>query len=333
MKQFLSRLLKFLLIALIPFTALAAGYLYFDPFKVLRPYSNYSYSFVIPNRDYISTEMFLQNEPKQHYNSFVFGSSRTLAFRPSHWTKYLPAGAKPFMLDASAESVYGIDTKLKLLDSMNVPIDNALIVICRDMSFKHDANHEGHLFIKHPATSGENKLDFQLEFFKAHLNPKFLTCFYSYVSTMKFKPFMQGYIENRRITYDSITNEINIVDQEEEVTLHPEEYYQKRAKVFYPRIGERVDSLPRINKKQQAMLQEIHDILEKKHSNYKVVLSPIYEQMKFNAADMEILNRIFSSHIYDFTGMNAFTAKKTNYYENTHFRPSVGDSILANIYP
>jgi hypothetical protein len=332
MKQFITKLSYFALIGIIPILALFSSYLYFDPFKVLRPYNNYSYPYVIPNRDYISTTMFINNHKKNNYNSFVLGSSRTLAFRPNSWHKYLSDNDSPFMFDASSESIYGIYTKLKYLDSTNIEIKNALIILCRDASFSYEENQKGHLFIKDPATSGENNLAFQYEFFKAYYNILFLFNFYSYKILGTYKPFMSGYIENRKITYDTLTNEINIIDQETEILQDPSEYYKRRKQLFYDRIGEKTDSIQRITKKHKFMLREIKRILHENKTCYKIVISPLYEQIKINPSDLSFLKKEFGNNLYDFSGKNSFTDNKINYYETSHFRPSVGDSIFKMIY-
>jgi len=303
-----------------------------DPFKVLKKYNDYSYPFVIPNRDVISTEMFVKNYPKYHYNSFIFGSSRTLAYRPSSWARKLDESDKVFMFDASAESIYGIYTKLKFLDSRNINIKNSLIILCRDVSFLNKANHQGHLFIKDPLTSGESEFDFQATFFKAYLNPKFFFSYYVYLNTKKYKPFMAGYIENRKIRFDPVNNAITILDQEDEITNQTKRYYEVRNKLFYKRGEEQIDSVVEINKEFDYMLSEIKRILVKHKTNYKIVLSPLYEQIKFNPKDLKKLQNLFGENVYDFSGKNTFTDKVTNYYEISHYRPIVGDTILNIIY-
>jgi hypothetical protein len=276
--------------------------------------------------------MFVNNHKKNNYNSFILGSSRTLAFRPNSWRKYLPDDDSPFMFDASGESIYGIYTKLKYLDSTNIEIKNALIILCRDVSFSSSENHKGHLFIKHPATSGESSLSFQLDFIKAYFSSKFLINFYSYKILGSYKSFMSGYIEKRKITFDTLTNEINIIDQETEVIQHPTEYYATRKELFYERIDEKTDSIQRITKKQILMLKEVKRILEKNNTNYKIILSPLYEQIKFNPVDLALLRDEFGNNLFDFSGKNSFTDNKINFYETSHFRPIVGDSILKIIY-
>ncbi|MDD2964839.1 MAG: hypothetical protein PHQ65_10725 [Bacteroidales bacterium] len=332
MKPFLTRLLWFLTIPLAATLLLAGGYVINDPFEVLRPPRDFSHPAVVPNRDFISTTIFLRQNPTQQYDSFIFGSSRTMGFKPSHWQKFLPDGAKVFMFDASQESVYGISTKLEWLDRNGVEIKNVLIVLCRDYSFANTTNHKGHLFIKHPATSGENPLWFHVSFFRAYTSPRFLAAFYGYKLIGGYRPFMRGYIEQKDITYDTLTNETNIVDQELEITTRPDQYYAKRAKVFYNRAAETTDPMPRITPEAKKHLETIARILQKHQTNYRVVMSPLYEQIKLNPADANILKQTFGNRFFDFTGANTFTNDKHNYYETNHFRPKVGDSIMRVMY-
>jgi len=332
MYQFIKKLTHFSSAGLIVLLTLFLLYFYLDPFKVLRHYDDYSNPFVIPNRDYVSTVMFINNYQKNGYNSFVFGSSRTLAFRPSTWKKYLSENDSPLMFDASVESIYGIYMKLKYLDSINVEMKNALVILCRDASFSRSENHKGHLFIKHPATSGESKLTFQFEFFTAYLIPKFLLSFYSYKVLGTYKPFMHGFIQEKKIAIDSLSNEMSMIEQETELAQNPEEYYAKRKALFYERTGERTDSIQRIKKRHMFMLQEIKRIFEKNNTEYKIIISPLYEQIKFHPSDLLILKNEFGSNLYDFSGKNSITDNKFNYYETSHYRKNVGDSLLKSIY-
>jgi hypothetical protein len=332
MKQFLKKLFGFLSIALLPLLILLAGYIYYDPFKILRAYKDYSYPYVIPNRDYVSTEVFLKNEKKQDYNSFIFGSSRTIAFPPATWKKYLHDTDRVYLFDASGEAIYGIYTKLKFLDEQNVKIDNALLLFCRDAIFRYTENFDEHLTIKHPAVSGESWLLFHYVFFKAYLNSKFLASFYNYTFTKKFKPYMTGFIEERKIFCDTVSNGLRILNQEKEIAQDPAGYYQRRNNLFYTRKGEAADSVNRINEKSLFMLNEIKRILLKHRTNYKIVLSPIYDEVKFHPEDLIILRNIFGNNLYDFTGDNNVTRSKYNWYEDKHFRPFIGDSLLNLMY-
>jgi len=311
---------------------LLGGYFYYDPFKVIYNYNDYSNLRIIPNRDYVSTEMFLKNRQKEQYNSFIFGSSRTLAFKPSLWKKHLDNEAKIYSFDASAESIYGIYKKIKLIDSLNISINNALIIICRDCTFQKTTNHEEHLFVKHSALTGENKYHFQTRFLKSYLSPKFLFRFYPYILTGRYMKWMKGYVEFRKIIFDPKTNEITILDQEIEIKTNPSLYYAKRKALFYNRYGEKHDSTQRIKDLHIKMLAEINKIFIKHNTNYRIVLSPLYEQIKFSDMDYKTLKILFSENLYDYSGKNEFTESIFNYYETAHFRPFIGERIFNLIY-
>lgn len=312
--------------------ALVCYYYFADPFKVIHQCNDYSYPKTIPNRDFISTQSYLDKHVANKYNSFIFGSSRTLGFRVNSWKRYLDSSANPFVFDASSESLAGIHQKIKYLDSMNVDIRNVLILLCRDCSFLNTINETRHLIIKHPEISRKSNWRFQLSFLSAYFDNKFLARYLVYKITGKYKPWMRGYIEYRDIKYDSVNNELTIVDQENEIIKDENLYYEKRQNIFYDRKAERIDSVAIIDEVNRNYLVEIKNILEKRKANYKIILSPLYEQKKFNPADKKLLSSVFGQRLYDFTGKNKFTDNCRNFYEASHFRPLVGDSLLALVY-
>ena len=185
MKVFLKNFFRFILFCFGPFLViLLAGYFYFDPFKVLTKYNDKDFCYdslphINMNRDYMSTELFLKNYSTYHYNSFIFGSSRSLSYKPETWKKYLKPDDSPYSFDAFSESINSICNKLKFLDARHVKIDNALVVICRDWSFRKGASTND----KHPLVSGENKLIFYGTCLLNYFNLKFLKAYYTYQLT------------------------------------------------------------------------------------------------------------------------------------------------------
>src|SRR5215204_6317696 len=105
----MTRFIKKATLLLLPFIILGGLYIYLDPFKVLRNYHNYypEDNFMVYNRDHISSQKYITNKDKYGYNSFIFGSSRTIAFKTPDWKPLLPPGSNPFLYDASVESIYG----------------------------------------------------------------------------------------------------------------------------------------------------------------------------------------------------------------------------------
>jgi len=336
MKKYITKTILFFLPLSICISGVIITYLALDPFRVLWTYdfSKNLHTIAAINRDFQTTEFFVQKYPQYHYNSFIFGSSRTIAFLPEHWKKYLPDNSSIFHFDASVESIYGIYTKLEYLEDHNIPIKNALIILCRDCSFVPD-QQKGHLFIKHPLTSGENTRDFQFAFFKVFLDPRFLKNYIEYSITKTYKPYMQNYIldPNNIVKIDSITNTIYALDEEQRIAENMEKYYKNdKLRLTEHCETEQIDSISHIDAKQEEALQKIVQILERNKTNYRVVISPLWEQIKCNDNDMKILRKHFGENLYDFSGKNKYTAPKSNYYEWSHYRPFVGDSIMSKIY-
>jgi hypothetical protein len=68
-------------------------------------------------------------------------------------------------------------------------------------------------------------------------------------------------------------------------------------------------------------------------TEYFIVISPLYNQIKMNALDVVKLQQIFSEQrVYDFSGVNRFTEDYTHYYERSHYRPFVAAMVLDSIY-
>lgn len=321
-------------IAAIPFIALLSGFIVFDPFQIIYRYEDYSEKgYVIPNRDFISTEVYIRNKEKYHYNSFVFGSSRTLAFETNAWKRYLNNDAHPFKFDASGETIFGIHSKIKYIDEQHdTTIKNALLIVCSDATFSRDTDSKGHLVIKHPVIAKTSWVDFYREFLKSYFNIRFLVSYYLYKITGNYYPFMQRYIEFRKIKYDTISNDLYIVDQEAEHEKDTIGYYNKRKKIFYNRSNSYRCTEPSINPRQIVMLTEIKGIFAKHGTNYKIIISPLYDQLYLNKTDLLKLQSIFGKNVYDYSGVNELTNSIYNYYETIHYRPIIGEKIMQEIY-
>jgi len=326
--------LKLLLISL-PIIFLLGLFFITDPFRIIYHYKDYSENmYVIPNRDFVSSEMYLRNAKVYRYNSFIFGSSRTIAYKTKSWKKHLPPSASPFVFDASGESIFGIYKKIKYLDKTGAPLENCLLIFCTDCTFAKETDHTEHLGIKHPTIAGSSWINFYAVFIKDYFDNRFLKSYIQYLVTKKYSPSMKGYIEYRKTKFDQITNDEWLMDQEKELAEDPIGYYEKRKDLFYKRDSFIADFKPQISKKQRSMLNEMEAIFVKHHTNFKIVISPLYSQIKMNNSDIDILKNTFGQvHVFNFSGKNCFTAKKEHYYENSHYRPFVGDSILNIIYP
>lgn len=331
MKLFLRRVLQFLILPVIVFIGLLAGYIIYDPFKVVKSYDDYSTSFNV-NRGYISTETFLRNYPKHKYNSFIFGSSRIFGFHVSSWKNHLDTHAIVYSFDAYGEKISGMYHKLRFLDEKGVDIKNVLLCFDTDYTFRKRENEPRYLYIEHPASSNISWIEFHEVTFETYLNPSFLYSLYAkelFGANNKF--VNRHYSLDGGITYDTITNEPRRKDLDSKIEKNSEAYY---SQVYFYTVTETGEPpYPVIDDQAKKYMQQIKEIFDKHHTDYRIVLNPLYSQEIFHRRDMETINKVFGSdRVYNFTGYNNITKNKYNYYEESHFRPFIGDSIMNIIY-
>src|SRR5688572_15798010 len=295
MKKFL---LKFLLFSL-PVLILLALFAVYDPFKVVRHHDDFYAGevdslppFVTPNRDYVSSELYINNRDKYGYNSFIFGSSRTLAYDTRDWKKHLDTSAHPFLFDAMSENINGIFRKIEYIDNSGGQLKNCLILFDGDVTFHSNPENTGHLYVKHPAVAGDSWfpgadwLSFYSEFIKSYFDPDFLWNYYKFILTKKrAENFSDKWIVWSKFKFDLVTNDMLLSGLDEQINKDPETYYRERAGIFYERDSVKY-SPPTINEEQIKLLEEMKAIFNKQGTNYKIVISPLYTQAKFNDEDV-----------------------------------------------
>lgn len=333
----MSRFLFKLSLVAIPLVVLTIFYIVNDPFKVIWAYGSFYRSgypsVVTMNRDFVSLETFQRHEAEERWDSFIFGNSRSIFYEVKDWTPYIGSN-RTFHFDASGESLYGITRKLQFLDEHHVPVRNALIIL--DVgTLSVVTNSQGHLSLKHPLLSGQSWLDFQQEFFKAFLSSRFLLAYLDYSLTHRVKKYMKaGYLlSDHPIDYDLRHNEIRFGTDEQLIRRNPDAYYAPRAAIFYTRSVQQAVSAPAIKQPQITMLLEMAMILNSQHSNYRLIINPLYDQKQLSPADLSCLKQIFGpDRVYDFSGINDITKNYRNYYEDSHYRPHIARQVLSVVY-
>lgn len=303
-------------------------------FKVFYDYDDYyKNNFVGLNREFICTKTYQKYRATQKFNSFIFGSSRSHAFKCENWKNYLDANAKPFHFDASADGIYGLSTKVRYIDEMGDSIKDALVVIDRFSLVKLENNNPGHLFISPPALSKESSYFFYTRFLKASFDSKFLMAFCDYSLFHQHRDYMGTLIINSKYPIES--NKINcdlFYGHEKEILEDSLKYYTPLVKTG---VFERTNLLPvcKITDQEIKELKQVKEIFARQHTNYKIIISPVYDQIKMEPEQLALLNNIFGKeNVYDFSGINEFTNSIGNYYEWSHFRPAVANKIMSIVY-
>lgn len=336
MNKFLLSIIKFGSIGVIPFFILSLFYFIIDPFKVIYEYDSFveinQKAYVELNRDYVSTKTFDNNYQSQKYNSFIFGNSRSIIYQIYDWKKQIGGENRPYHFDASSETLYGLQRKVLYVDSIGGRLDNVLLVLDKSI-LKQDYYLKGVLYeISPQLINNKNFLSFHFTYLKAYFSPRFFIPITYFKLTNKLPFIFKGTLDYKSRVYDSISNELQFKKTEE--SINAEKYYtNERRAVFYKRSSVQKYSSPCISITQKKMLNTINEVFVNNKTNYKIIISPLYDQLKIDKKDLLYLNNIFGEkNVFDFSGINIFTNDYKNYYETSHYRPHVANEIMKIIY-
>ena len=327
-----------------PFFLFLLVYVYLDPYGVVFRFHSllkqperliFVHQPVTPNYEFDATEIYINNCDSYKFKSFILGGSVARNYRLRDWRKYIDDSAC-FHWDASKESIWGVEEKLRYLDIHKKQIKNVLIVLGAK-SFAEDSDENGHLFVKDYRLSGRNYLSFQRIFFEDFTDFDFLWAYlhlvipnHSYKVPIGGISFAQG-----GYWLDKVHNEIYNPDDDEKLSNDREKYYDERLKKFpQPILNHGTIYIRKsILKPQTVILNKIYSLLKKQGATYKIVISPGYDQKKIDSSDLQVLKNIFGTcNVFDFSGINLLTKNKYNFYDGVHYLPSVADQIMNVIY-
>ncbi len=317
MKKFIIRTSFFIGI---PLLLVFVVYLFADPFKTNSKFDLSDVNTL--NREYLSTELYLKNEKTQQYDSFIFGSSRGCGINTYKWRSYLPKGSKQFLFQAWGETITGIFQKIVFLDKRNVNIENAIILLDIPTSFSKTQEPTTAIELKHYKLSGKSKLYFHSTLFMEFLKPSEI------VKAI-------GEIFNKlpnKINFDTLSNDWNKSSRfnwaempEQDSTLNKIRFGKR------PKTEKQARKL--INPEFEDLLIQIASLFRKHQTNFKIIITPAYNQLGINPSDLALLEKIFSQeNVFDYSGKNLLTEDKYNFSDINHFDEIVGWKMLEEIY-
>lgn len=327
---------------LLPFLGISLSYFYFDPFKVLYSYKDQEFTNYYDNQPYelnreiMSVVMLGKNRSKYSYNSFIFGSCESFVFHSTSWIKYLNSNDVVFHFPAASESIYGINHKVKYLHRIKIPIKNCLVII-DNSTLRQTEPRNSTTHVSHPDISGETIFKFHFNMFKNFFSNMFCIQYIDYRLTGKVKGYMKNNmgISPGDISILEKSNEYYYSNYDNSIVKDSIKFYNKMRGKFYYRdsLNPVTIKYPIIGAKQISLLKEIKQIFEKEHTNYFIIISPMYDQVALNKNDLKAINNIFEEErVYDFSGINKYTRSEVNYYDNFHYKPYVADEIMKEIY-
>lgn len=329
MKRFL---ITISLVIVIPLLLLVGIYVWTDPFRCVHTFDINDVDDT--NREYLSTELFLRNNPKYHYNSFIFSSSRGGGMNTYQWKQYLPEGSQPFLFQAWSETLTGIELKLEYLSEHDVLIDNALLLFDIPGTFAKDQLPHEALSVKHQIFTGQSKFTYNaMQYFNFIQKPSL------------WVKSIQTRMSNTHVTCesDTITNDWYRSNQYNYTSLPPQDslkYCSNNARLSLMIHvehfnAENMVSSPLIDKCFESQLHHIKSILDTNHTDYHIIITPApcYTHPTINPNDFALLQKIFGAErVHDYSGKSEITEDVNNFADPSHFGLRVGYLIIEDIY-
>jgi hypothetical protein len=307
--------------------------IFWDPFKIFFKYSNEDYNDIGANRE--SYCLRLLDESTDTISNFIIGNSRSLAYRTNYWSRKI--NSKPnscFHYDGSGLGLYRLTNAVDYLCAQ-YQMKNLFIVFDLGM-LSEVSNPESIFSIQPPEVSGIDPIKFYSSFIKASINSTFILSKIVYFFTNRYYDFMKFYIPTSKYrSYTNIKTGDYTFPYEKAIELDSIGYYNSIPKMYelYDRSVNQVVSEKRINNKQIILLEKLKNILEKEKVSCKLVISPLYDQVRINESDLEFLIEIFGEdNVFDFSGINDLTNKVDHYYENSHYKPFIANEIMDEVY-
>lgn len=307
------------------------AYIHSDPYMDFGKKENYSWKFFFQQLGDIATKKLINSSTQ--YNSFIFGSSRTTSLYACYLNKILP-NSNFFHYGNWNETIGGIYNKLLLIDSLGYSIDNVVIYLDTDYTFQG----EGKCNISdHYLVTGQNRTDYLI----THFN-----IFYKNLTLDKIKILLGLNVDERIYTNwesDLNTNDPNhncnnpeIISTYSKIENDNEFVHKidslKNTGFLYERpLSQQYKEIIQISDSEKLLLLKLKDLFNKHSTNYYLVITPLYDQYKFNINDQDLVNKMFGDRVYDFSGINWMTSNEYNYPDRKHFQPYISKYMIDSI--
>jgi hypothetical protein len=325
-----SKFVKRTFLFLSPVLILALSYFVFDPFHVLKSYpfygSNYLKSF---NRNRMSTDTFLRNNKKYNFKSFIFGSSRSSAFRTYDWAKHIN-DPTPYHFDSFNDNISGIRGKIEFIENQGNKLENVLLVFDKDTFNEQYEESNSIVHHKDYRWTKENFFSYHFTFFKAYFQKQY---FVHYLDLKLFNTYRTSMDEffKFKYYYKAPFNDFYFPDNEAQIKEKGEAYFKEPDFVNRKPNPNGLEQLIKIH--HVVDLIAVKEMLKRNNTKFKVVFSPIFDQRILDPKDVKTLQNVFGKEsFYNYSGKNQYTNDVHNYYEPSHYMPSIGKRIMEEIY-
>ena len=330
MRKFFIRLIYFLCIPVFVLGLFTFFYIKRDVYLDFGYHRNYSWKYYYQSLGDISTKKLLH--ASTNYNSFILGSSRTVSLYACYIQKKIK-DARAFHYANWDETVGGMYAKLKLLDARGYRLSSVFIYFDTDYTFAENGQCKDY---DHYLLTNENKFAYYINHYLNFLPPQLDNDKTNILIGRKVNTAIFPDYESDLITNDSDHECSDSIISNYGKTNFDSVYNKridslKASGFLFKRSREEQFKEKQISIPEQKMLEAIRDILEKHKSRYYIVITPLYDQLKFDKSDMKIIRDLFGKNVYDFSGINSITDNEYNYPDRKHFLPYISKNIIDSI--
>jgi len=336
---------KSLLFILPPVVIFAVFFVMVDPFKVIGTYGPEDY---FPNPDVYPARVGMNKgvvtlnafnhslERGDTCNAFIFGSSISAYYDITYWKSRLKdeGHINAMHFDSSSETLYSMRHKVEYLDSKDIPIDYALIVL--DPIIMQNEDESSPFSIDPPILHTKNPLHalrFYYTFFRASTNADFFKNWIPFMIDGKYHNNGHNILfEFQPIVYDVRINQEFLPDFDHLIRDSTSTFYSKFPLVDSPDF-ETMAPISLSSGKLNA-LRKIASIFKKKSTDYRIIIGPNRRKVIINNADLDSIKSIFGKcNVFDFSSSLSYRLETdTLLYDNTHYRPVFASELMDSVY-
>ncbi len=301
--------------------ALLAGFnVAVDPFGVFGDKIFDWYAYDMTQNPRIAKIAYL-DEHHGEYDSYIIGSSKTSSYSVEKLNEY--TGARFYNMIMYGGDMYDAQKTAEYVIN-NYEVKNIILNIGIEEMYSYDYEDDDTKGNLHTKVEGESELLFYLKY--AFLNPQYSLDKLEAYFERGYLPTADDVFIPEKGVYNKTVRDAESITGEAEFFENNPEFYLYRED---GRKGEAID-------KAVESVRAVKELCESRGIDFKLIASPLYdteiEDYDYNDLCTYWQKLAEVTDIYDFTGYSPVSMDARYFYDDAHFRNSVGDMALAWIY-
>lgn len=291
-----------------------------DPFGVFGDRWLNWYAYDMTQNPRIAKLAYLE-EHHDEYDSYIIGSSKTSSYSVEKLNEY--NNAKFYNMIMYGGDLYDAQKTAEYIIN-NYEVKNLILNIGIEEMFKYNYEDDATKGNLHAKVEGESLPMFYLKY--AFLNPQYSIDKLTAYAEHDYLPTANDVFKPETGEYNKAVRDAEGISDIESFMANNEGFYVYRED---GRDGSQMD-------KAVESVRVVKELCDSKGIDFKLIASPIYdtEIEDYNYDDLctywQKLAEV--TDIYDFTGYSPVSMDARYFYDDAHFRNSVGDMVLAWIY-